>query len=119
MVSGQPADLSFPRQPPQPPIPPSDHPFPTSSFLHALPCFQSAEPSAKENSSMPANQPSREEAGLECRRGVTKLFVSGPAEKCEQLPFLGKVRTPVGKDPGLGLSFPRITTTAFMGLLIQ
>lgn len=44
--------------------------------------------------------------------------MSGPAEKCEQLPFLGKVRTPVGKDPGLGLSFPTITTTAFMGLRV-
>lgn len=65
---------------------------------------------------MPANQLAGEEASLERRRGVTKLFVSGPAEKCEQLPFLGKVRTPVGKEPGLGLSFPTITTTAFIEL---
>lgn len=65
---------------------------------------------------MPANQPAREEASLERRRGVTKLFVSGPAEKCEQLPFLGKVRTPVGKEPGSDLSFPTITTTAFIEL---
>lgn len=105
MVSGQPADLSFPRHL-SAPTPHRDHP---SSFPRAPPLFQSAEPSAKENSSMPANQPAVEEAALECQRGVTKLFVSRPAEKCEQLPFLGKVRTPVGKDPGLGLSFPMIT----------
>lgn len=61
---------------------------------------------------MPANQPAGEEAALECQRGVTKLFVSRPAEKCEQLPFLGKVRTPsVGKDPGQASSEARASVS--------
>lgn len=55
---------------------PWGHLFPTPSVNALGPFFISAEPSAKENSSMPKKPASWEEAALECRRGVTKLPVS-------------------------------------------